>query len=291
MASFFGFARKSTVAPLLTSRADNPVRRRQPDAHEMATLIEAEIIPRMVALSRPPLPMVDRASQNPLISGQDVDSVVPLAVSLEADALMDAVDRLLARGVTVETLLVDLLAPVARRLGQLWEDDRCDFLDVTLGVWRLQEVVHELAARRADRAALLTPVRRALVTSAPGDSHSFGVIVIEQLFEEAGWHADRLAPETDAEIVRCIANDWYDVVALTVACDCHMAPLPAMILALRKASRNPDVRVLVGGSALAGKAGLPESIGADGSAVDGRDAVALANGLVDAATRSGGTAA
>ena len=61
--------------------------------------------------------------------------------------------------------MVDLLAPAARLLGEYWEDDRCDFVDVTMGLWRLQEVVHEIAARApADRAA---GGRRALARCSP----------------------------------------------------------------------------------------------------------------------------
>ena len=38
------------------------------------------------------------------------------------------------RGVSVEALYVHLLAPAARHLGELWEDDRCHFADVTVGM-------------------------------------------------------------------------------------------------------------------------------------------------------------
>ena len=49
------------------------------------------------------------------------------------------------RGASVETLYLDLLAPTARHLGDLWDADVCDFTEVTVGLGRLQQVLHELS--------------------------------------------------------------------------------------------------------------------------------------------------
>ena len=45
------------------------------------------------------------------------------------------------RGHSIDSLFVDFLAPTARHLGELWEQDRVDFIDVTLGVARLHELL------------------------------------------------------------------------------------------------------------------------------------------------------
>jgi hypothetical protein len=70
-----------------------------------------------------------------------------LPLELEADELLVLVEGILARGASVESVFIDLLAPSARRLGQHWEDDDCDFVDVTMGLWRLQEVMREVTLR------------------------------------------------------------------------------------------------------------------------------------------------
>ena len=41
----------------------------------------------------------------------------------------------------METLYVELLEPTARHLGEMWDRDECDFIDVTLGVGRLQKLL------------------------------------------------------------------------------------------------------------------------------------------------------
>ena len=46
----------------------------------------------------------------------------------------------------------------ARVLGELWEDDRCDFTDVTVGVGRLQQLLRECRAIAPVLVLGLTPV-------------------------------------------------------------------------------------------------------------------------------------
>lgn len=100
----------------------------------LSAVIEHEIIPRLVA-SRPrdtALPG-DRPA-DPQISDADVVAFAPLAITAEADVLLDFIEALIRRGVSVESILIELLAPTARVLGEYWEADRCDFVDVTMGL-------------------------------------------------------------------------------------------------------------------------------------------------------------
>ncbi|MFM9827954.1 MAG: B12-binding domain-containing protein [Sphingomonas sp.] len=204
-----------------------------------------------------------------------------MSLQFEADSLLDYVEGLLSRGVSVDCILVDLLAPTARRLGEYWEDDRCDFVDVTMGLWRLQEIVHELGTRLP--AERRSPVElRALFASMPGDQHSFGAVVVEEMFVREGWLTDRLSDATLPDLLERVAADNIDLVGLTVSCDAHAAALPMAIQALRAASRNPDVQIMVGGRAVIEDPTLVTLAGADGTASDARLAVRIAKDLVGA---------
>ena len=50
------------------------------------------------------------------------------------------------RGVSDESPYIHLLAPTARHLGAPWEDDRCHCTEVTMGLGRLQQIMHGLSA-------------------------------------------------------------------------------------------------------------------------------------------------
>lgn len=242
----------------------------------LSTLIESEIIPRLLiahaaAVYEPSSPVIDSA---------EVATLAPLALEVEADSLLAHVEAILARGVSVDSVMVDLLAPTARLLGEFWEEDRCDFVDVTMGLWRLQEVVHEIAARLPADRMLAAGGHRALFASMPGDQHSFGTVVVDELFRRDGWITDRLSDVETSDLLRRVGDDWFDVVGLTVSCDRHVAALPSIIVALHNVSRNSGVSIMVGGRIFSADPDLAVLVGADGTARDARLALKVAADLV-----------
>jgi methanogenic corrinoid protein MtbC1 len=243
----------------------------------LSKLIEREIIPRLMAVHagdpRAPMP-----EEQP-IDAAEIAAFAPMVMQIDADALLAHIETILDRGVAVETVMVDLLAPAARLLGEYWEEDRCDFVDVTMGLWRLQEVVHEIAARAPVGRAGAGPYR-ALFASMPGDQHSFGAVVIEEVFRRGGWHTDRLSEADTAVLLNSIAERHYDVIGLTISCDCHIAPLSSIISALRSVSCNPRVCIMVGGRIFSAMPKLADTVGADGTARDAKLALKLAGDLV-----------
>lgn len=289
MASVVGVDAVRSRSPEIARRAQRRPWRALPDLApalplmSLASLVEGEIIPRLMIAhglgTADPRPAV----RTDVVSAQDVDTFAPMTLRLDASALMIEIEALLARGVSGETILVDLLAPVARQLGTWWEEDRCDFVEVTMGLWRLQEVVRELC--------VLTPVpgapggaRRVLFAAMPGDQHGFGALLVDEMFRRAGWSSDVAIDASISDLLEAAGRTWFDVIGLTVSCDCHIARLTSIILSLRSVSRNPQLRVLVGGRVFAIDPSLADVVGADGTAPDARDAVALADRLVDAAT-------
>lgn len=286
MASFFGFARGQFPNALLArghSTARGGRSSRAMSQSELTSLINGEVIPRMVALNGLPAVTEHMVLHDPVVEPEDVDAVVVLALGMEADLLMARLDGLLARGVGVDAVLVDVLAPAARAIGLMWETDQSDFFEVTMGVWRLQEAAYELSTRSPSGRIANAPMRRILISGMPGEEHGFGAIVLAQLFEHRGWEVDRLDDTENSDLTNCVAKHWYDVVGLTVGCRGHIGALPSIIRALRSVSRNPRLKVMVGGQAIGGDAGLATELGADGTAIDARAAVDVAASLVDVA--------
>lgn len=249
----------------------------------LSAVIEQEIIPRLVAARPRPTPVLVAKADTTLVT-DDVMAFAPMAITAEADVLLDFIDTLIRRGVGVEAVLVDLLAPTARVLGEYWENDRCYFVDVTMGLWRLQEIVHELSAQ-LPAATRPGPQWRALFSPMPGDQHSFGAILLDEIFAREGWFTDRLGDTTTPEILEKVSTDWYDLVGLTVGYDSHMGALPSLIAAVRNVSVNSQIAVMVGGRIFVEAPARAAEVGADGTAPDARLAVEVASGLVHAATR------
>lgn len=246
----------------------------------LSTLIESEIIPRLMVAHAATTPIVASSREEMVIDAAEVEALAPLALLVEADALLAHIETILARGVTVDTVMVDLLAPTARLLGEYWEDDRCDFVDVTMGLWRLQEVVHEIAARAPADRLHAAGGHRALFASMPGDQHNFGTVLVDELFRRDGWVTDRLSEAQTSDLLKRVGDDWFDMVGLTISCDHHIADLTSIIVALRNVSRNPRVCIMVGGRIFSANPERAILVGADGTAPDAKLALKVAADLV-----------
>jgi MerR family transcriptional regulator, light-induced transcriptional regulator len=254
----------------------------------LVELIEGEIIPRLlVAHRRETLVQIAPLSASGLdpalerISDRDIALFADMALDQQAHILIRHVDAMLDRGVSVETILIDLLAPVARALGEQWERDEVDFIEVTMGLWRLQEIVHDLAARVPGVAPDPESDRRALFALMPGDQHCFGTLLIDECFRRRGWSTQCLTAATEAQLIAVVEERWFELIGLTVPTDHHIDALPRLIGALRKASRNPHVGVLVGGHLFNGNPELVVRVGADATAPDARQAVERAEQLLE----------
>ncbi len=250
------------------------------------TLIQSEIIPRLLMAhavgSGAGKPKLARP-----ITPEDAARFALLPLRLETPGLMIEVDKFVADGASVETICIDLLAPAARKLGEMWDSDECDFLDVTMGLWRLQEVMREIAAREPSTHDFLNPRRSALFSPMPGDIHNFGTLMIEEVFARSGWQSAALVKPERRELLDRLARQRFDLVGLTLGRNCPSAAVANLIKAMRKVAANPRIIVLIGGRVVNENPALVAEVGADGTGQDALAALALAETLVQIPAAAG----
>lgn len=252
---------------------------KQAPGDSVNAIIEGEIIPRLLmahaggeARSKP--------HSAKTIHPDDAVRFSVLPLQLDAAGLLAEVNAFIDKGVSVETICLDLLAPSARKLGEMWESDECDFIDVTMGLWRLQEVMREIAARAPAERAFLSAPRSALFSPMPGDHHNFGALMIEEVFARAGWQSEALVKPERRELLDRVARQPYDLVGLTLTRDCPGTALANVIKAMRKVSANPDMIIIVGGRMINENPHLVAEVGADGTGADALSALEVAENLV-----------
>jgi methanogenic corrinoid protein MtbC1 len=245
--------------------------------------IETEIIPRLMLAHRPQgIAQPDRSGPDTdVLVRDDVESFTRMVLNDEVEAFGGFVAALRERGIGLEQIYLGLIAPAARRLGAMWEADDCDFAQVTLGLWRLQNLTFELAPQlSATWVARPETPRRALLAAVPGSQHTFGLLMVSEFFRRAGWDVWSDPRASAGDLTALVRSEWFDVIGLSIGMDGHVAPLGSMIRGLRRASRNPAVGIMVGGAILAGRPGLAAEVGADLSAKDAREAVDRADAFV-----------
>jgi MerR family transcriptional regulator, light-induced transcriptional regulator len=159
---------------------------------------------------------------------------------------------------------------------------------VTVGLWRLQQVLRGLSPAFREEAHAKPSGRRVLLVPAPGEQHVLGLIIVGDYFRRAGWDVWGEPPASSDDLPGLVRSEWFDAVGLSVGCEVRVEILATEVGAIRKASLNRDLVVMVGGPLFIKYPELVAAVGADGSARDGRQAVQQAESLlVDrGATRS-----
>jgi methanogenic corrinoid protein MtbC1 len=222
----------------------------------------------------------------------DVSEVVPEDVrrwaSMADQEAEQCVWRLLQRGMTAEEVCLDVLTSAARRLGALWVEDRCTFVDVTLAVTRFQNITHRLGPH-FNSVAEPGCRGRALVGAVPGEQHTFGLSMVAEFLKRDGWDVVLADASRDtAAFVAPLADSWFDVVAISAANDRAEKGLTRLLSSIRRRGRNHQVRAIIGGRLVQDRDGLVGRVGADGWAEDAKAAVELARTLGQAAPRTRG---
>ncbi len=245
----------------------------------LAASLRDDVLPRLVLAHRAMTAAVIPLSGSAPAWTDAVVELSRLAMAQDSAAATAFADRLLDDGMTVEDIYLDVLAPTARRLGALWAEDGCDIADVTLGVWRLHDVLRSLRPRFQAEAST-NHGRPILRLPAPGETHSFGLAMVSDFFVRAGWNVSGGPLTADRDLAEWVGQVWFAVVGFSVGCDASLDALSAGIRIVRRFSRNRSVRVMVGGPIFALHPEMAARVGADATAVDGRQAVAQANCLV-----------
>lgn len=244
-----------------------------------------------MATSSSDLPVTppSRTASMTRLSAQDVDRFVRTLTSTDDGVAESAVREWLAAGTPVERIYLDLFAPAAARLGELWDDDACDFLQVTDALGRLHRVLHLLEPVWLSPAPGQHRAGRALLACPAGEQHTLGLFLVADFFARDGWDVLVGPPLDRVGLLDAVHEQHVDVVGFSVGCATRLPRLAHDIAHLRRASRNPDVLVLVGGPPFTREPGLVARVGADGTAATADEAPRVARAML-LSRRSGGAA-
>jgi methanogenic corrinoid protein MtbC1 len=241
--------------------------------------IELELVPRLMLAHRSEArAFPDFTPQSAkLPEPADIETLTDLLLRDDEQPGLEFVRSFREREVSLGDVMLNLLAPAARRLGERWTADECDFTQVTLGLWRIQSILFGLS--ESSPALFDHPDRtvgRILVAAMPGSDHTLGVLMLAEFFRRAGWDVWH-DPEADlSDLESALAADRYDLVGLSASQDMHLQQLPAVILNLRRVSKYAGLAVMVGGPLFVDHPERAAMIGADLTASDGPQALDMA---------------
>lgn len=258
--------------------------RRSERLERLERTIQNDLVPQLLTGHRVgPVPPALTAAIARELSAADVEAFVSAVRSLDDDRAVQFVQTILAEGATIEAVYLDLMAPTARRLGELWESDECDFVEVTVSLGRMQRMLRDLSQLFLADGMRSEPVGSVLLTCIPGEQHTLGIIMVGEFLLRDGWRVLVGAPWSDSDLLTMVGSEWYDVIGFSVGCESRLPLLRRDMRRLKAASRNPHVQFMVGGQVFIDDPARAEQVGANAIANSAREAPVIARQLLDAA--------
>jgi MerR family transcriptional regulator, light-induced transcriptional regulator len=276
-------------APSLTPRersAAHAAMKRADLARERHTallnrVVQTEILPRLVLAKRANAGL-SAAIEATAATAHETTELLNLLLSQDAAAVTGFIELLHLRGAPPESLYLGVMTDAARRFDDLWVADRCDFAQVTIGMGLLQQALRALSQSFLAAAVEVsqTDARSVLLLPAPGEQHTFGLLMLGEFFRRSGWHVAGGPVSSHVDAADMVRSGWFDVAAFSVGSEALLDGLARCVRRVRRESRNRDLGILVGGPLFQRRPDLVARAGADATAADAPGAVQQASALL-----------
>jgi len=190
-----------------------------------------------------------------------------------ARLVFDAADR----GEAVGRLYLQVFQPALREVGRLWQMQKISvaqehFCSAATQMLMSQLAPRALAGERRGRAVVVVCVG--------GEQHELGARMVADFLETDGWDTYFCGANTPhGAVLQSVAERPADVLAISSTMGCHVHAVQELIDLLRADARGSPLRIIVGGHPFTVDRALWRTIGADGTASDAAEALALVRQL------------
>jgi MerR family transcriptional regulator, light-induced transcriptional regulator len=185
------------------------------------------------------------------IALSEVRVLARLAVEADVTVIEAFVSNVMRRGVQVEQIYLQLLAPSIELLGTMWESDELNFSRLTIACSRLQKVMFGLEDITAKQLALATTegqlVGRIFLSAVPGSQHSLGLQMLADIYRKSGWYVELSFAHKQNEILKAINCGKFDVIGLSIGSSVLLPALTSLISVIRASKTNGATPLMVGG--------------------------------------------
>jgi len=192
-------------------------------------------------------PQVKQDQYRNTLDEEEINKLTNLLLDSEEGSFELAITVLKTHGASINYIILDLIPSIARQLGKQWEDDSLSFAEVSIGVNKLERVIHKLdylfQANQLDRQQN----KSIFISGFPGSQHSLGGLIFANFLIFSGWQVHRPNQVNIDSIVYGVSSKELQAIAISVSTNEQLEQLPTLINLLREKSKNPKIVVLIGG--------------------------------------------
>jgi MerR family transcriptional regulator, light-induced transcriptional regulator len=259
--------------------SDRPALRAPEERKLLASFVESQVVPRLILTQPKPA----RTLSRPAEFADSAAAFVPLLLHRNIDDALAFMEAIRNRGQSIDSLYLGLMTQTARYCGRLWDEDLMSAADVSIVAARLHQLLHITGAEAPEKPCGQGPNmqgRDIMLLAQPGAQHMLGLSMVRAFFRKAGWGVSLAAPDTAGELLALMRDTWFAVAGFAITSTDQLGSVRAGIDAVRGASRNHRIGIIVGGPILVEHPEFASQLGADRLALDGEDAVKQAEDLL-----------
>lgn len=186
---------------------------------------------------------------------------------------LDAIERPRHSGFDLRAIYLDVLQPALREVGRLWQENEMSVAEEHLATAITTSAMLRLSAE----IDFSSSPRPTLIAACVGpERHEIGLRMLCDFLDIEGWDTIFLGSAVPRDdLVEMIHHRRPRVVALSTTLEPHIPALRETIAAIRADGRSDRPLILAGGRPFLDRPELAREVGADFTARDAAEAVAL----------------
>ncbi len=232
--------------------------------------------------------LVDRPAEPPArvcppLAQLQHNYLTSLLATHRTDAL-NMVMKAIQSGVEIESIYLDVIQPAQHELGRLWQTGQISVAQEHYCTAATQFVMSQLQPWFLKT----TSADQTLVATCVGDElHEVGLRIVADLFEVSGWNTIYLGANVPPEsIAETLASSRAQILAISCTMTQHLFGMADVIRIVRSHPGCEQVKILAGGYPFNIDPYLWKRVGADAAALDGKDAIDVANRLIQSRSQT-----
>lgn len=216
----------------------------------------------------------ERIGNQPRTRQQWIECLADSLMSAAETSHQTVLNAMVASGIPQQEIFQTYVPEVARHIGEMWVSDRASFVDVTVGVGRLQRLYrdHVQTPENVWPARTVPLGRSVLMVIAPFESHSLGAFAAADQMRRHGLWVHMAIGLSPQELVETIRTGPFSMIGLSFSTVDSVEKGTKLIEFVRQ--NLTDVPpIVVGGRSVELLNGVAKRAGADYAVTSAREAI------------------
>lgn len=206
---------------------------------------------------------------------QTFDAFVRALLAADRRACTDLAARSVTSAGDLGAFYLNVVQPAMYTVGNMWENG-----EISVATEHLASALVNRMMSMQYIELMQSPAAykgKVVVTAAPNEFHEIGATMVANALEAEGWEVSYLGANTPPEdLMGFVSSGNIDILAISASLPFTLEAIGSVIRQIRSWPENAQPKIMLGGLVFLDHPELAEKLGADATAKDCKQAVALA---------------